>query len=92
MSISTGVSNTSEFRYCHKNNEGDSGHGIGPPLPIQRPENTVEMGIELVARIVAAYDIIQNTSGIFVRVWQNLLISQFHACIEVGGRQFEQLL
>ena len=68
-----------------------AGHGIGPPLPIQRPGNTVETGIELVARIVAAYDIIQNTSGIFVRVQQNL-VGRCHACIEVGGRQFEQLL
>ena len=42
-----------------------AGHGIGPPLPIQRRGNTVETGIELVARIIAAYDIIQNTSGIF---------------------------
>ena len=25
MSVSTGVSNTSEFRYSHRNNEGDSG-------------------------------------------------------------------
>ena len=60
MSVSTGVSNTSEFRYSHRNNEGGfrsgdlAGHGIGPPLPIQRPGNTVETGIELVARIVAA--------------------------------------
>ena len=66
-------------------------HGIGPPLPIQRPGNTVETGIELVARIVAAYDFIQTTSGIFVRVRQNL-VRRCHVCIEVGGRQFEQLL
>ena len=68
-----------------------AGHGIGPPLPIQRPGNTVETGIELIARIVAAYDIIQNTSGIFVRVRQNLE-RRCLVCIEVGGRQFEQLL
>ena len=49
------------------------------------------MGIELVARIVAAYDIIQKTSGVFVRVRQNL-VRRCHACIEVGGRQFVQLL
>ena len=55
------------------------------------PENTVETGIELVARIVAAYDIIKKTSGIFVRVWQNLL-RRYHFCIEVGSRQFEKLL
>ena len=70
-----------------------AGHGIGPPLPIQRPGNTVEMGIELVTRIVAAYDNIQNTSGIFVRVRLNLLgLHRCHVCIEVGGCQFEQLL
>ena len=70
-----------------------AGHGIGPPLPIQRPGNKVEKGIELVATIglVAAYDIIQNTSGIFVRVRQNL-VRRCHFCIEVGSRQFEQLL
>ena len=35
--------------------------------------------------------VIQNTPGIFVRVRQNL-VRRCHACIEVGGRQFEQLL
>ena len=54
-------------------------------------ETPVETGIELVTRIVAAYDIIQTTSGIFVRVRQNL-VRRCHVCIEVGGRQFEQLL
>ena len=54
-------------------------------------ETTVETDIELVFRIVVAYDIIQNTSGIFVRVRQNL-VRRCHVCIEVGGRQFEQLL
>ena len=34
---------------------------------------------------------IQNTPGIFVRVQKNL-VCQCHACIEVGGCQFEQLL
>ena len=34
--------------------------------------------------------VIQNTSGIFVRVRQNL-VRRCHACIEIGGRQFEQL-
>ena len=48
-------------------------------------ETPVETDMELVTRIiVAAYGIIQNISGIFVRVR--------HFCIEVGGRQFEQLL
>ena len=54
-------------------------------------ETPVAMDMELVARIVAAYDIIQNPSGIFVRVQQNL-VRRCHVCIEVGGRQFEQLL
>ena len=54
-------------------------------------ETPVETDIELVARIVAAYVIIQNTSGIFVRVRLNL-VRRCHVCIEVGGRQFEQLL
>ena len=49
------------------------------------------MGIELVARIVAAYDIIQNISGIFVRVLQNIE-RRCHFCIEIGSRQFDQLL
>ena len=34
---------------------------------------------------------IQNTPGTFVRVRQNL-VRRCHACIEVGGRQFEQLV
>ena len=54
-------------------------------------ETPVQTDIELVARIVAANDIIKNTSGIFVRVRQNL-VRRCHVCIEVGGRQFEQLL
>ena len=56
-------------------------------------ETPVETDKELVTRIVAAYDIrpIQNTSGIFVRVRQNL-VRRCHFCIEVGGRQFELLL
>ena len=37
-----------------------AGHGIGSPLPILGPGNTVETGIELGTIIVAAY-IIQNT-------------------------------
>ena len=47
--------------------------------------------MELVARIVAAYDIIQKTAGIFVRVRQNL-VRRCHVCIDVGGRKFEKLL
>ena len=54
-------------------------------------ETPVETDMELVTRIVAAYDIIQNTSGIFVRVRQNR-VRRCHACIEIGGSQFEQLL
>ena len=53
-------------------------------------ETLVEMDMELVTRIVAAYDIIRNTTRIFVSVQQNL-IRRCHFCIEVGGRQFEQL-
>ena len=40
-------------------------------------ETPVETDMELVTRIVAAYDIIQNTSGIFVRVRQNLVRQSF---------------
>ena len=54
-------------------------------------ETPVETDTELVTRIVPAYDIIKKTSGIFVRVWQNLVCRR-HACIEVDGRQFEQVL
>ena len=54
-------------------------------------ETPVVTGIELVARIEVAYDIIQKTSGIFVRVRQNL-VRRCHVRIEIGGRQFEQLL
>ena len=61
--------------------------GYLKPLVIETP---VETDIELVTRIVAAYDIIQNTSGLFVRVRKNL-VHRCHVCIEVGGRQFEQL-
>ena len=58
---------------------------------IEMFETPVETDIELVAKIVAAYDIIQNTSGIFVRVRQ-YLVRRCHVCNAVGGRQFEQLL
>ena len=54
-------------------------------------ETPVETDMDLVARIVAACDIIQNTQGILVRARKNL-VRRCHACIEVGGRQFEQLL
>ena len=54
-------------------------------------ETPVETDMDLVAWIVSACDIIQNTQGIFVRVLQNL-VCQCHACIEDGGRQFESLL
>ena len=49
-------------------------------------QTPVETDMELVTRIVAAYDIIQNTE-IFVRVRQNL-VRRCHFCIEVGGSQF----
>ena len=42
-------------------------------------ETPVETDMELVASIVAAYDIIQNTS-----VRQNL-VRRYDVCIEVGG-------
>ena len=54
-------------------------------------ETPVETDKELVARIEAACDIIQNTSGIFVRVRQ-YLVRRCLVYIEVGGCQFEQLL
>ena len=54
-------------------------------------ETPVETDKELVARIVAVYDIIHNTSGIFVRVRQNPA-RRCHFCIEVNSRRFEQLL
>ena len=47
-------------------------------------ETTVETDMDLVARIVAACDVIQNTAGIFVMVRQNL-VRWCHACIEIGG-------
>ena len=53
-------------------------------------ETPVEKDMELVTRIVPAYDIIQNTSGIFVRVRQNL-VRRFHFCIEVAGLEGEAL-
>ena len=54
-------------------------------------ETPVETDMELVARTVSAYDIIiHNTSGIFVRVRQNL-VRRCHFCNEVGGREFEQV-
>ena len=45
-------------------------------LPFQSSDLEIQLKwarIMVVARIVAAYDIIQNTSGIFVRVRQNLV-------------------
>ena len=54
-------------------------------------DTPVEMDMELVTRVVAAYGIIQITLGIFVGMRENL-VRRCHACIEVGGRQFGQLL
>ena len=54
-------------------------------------ETPFETDMELVGTIVANCDIIQYTPGIFVRVRENH-VRRCHACIEVGGRQFEQLL
>ena len=57
-------------------------------LVFETPEET---DMELVARIVASCDIIKNLPGTFVRARQNL-VRRYHACIEVGDCQFEQLL
>ena len=47
-------------------------------------ETPVKTDMELLARIVADYDIIHNSTGIFVRLQQNL-VRRCHFCIEVGG-------
>ena len=54
-------------------------------------ETQIQTDMELDAIIVAACDIIQNTSGIFVRLRKNL-VRRCQFCTEVGGRQFKQLL
>jgi hypothetical protein len=46
---------------------------------------------ELIARILAAYLVVQQTPGIFERVRQNFL-PRCTTCIEVGGRHFAQML
>ncbi|PSN39872.1 hypothetical protein C0J52_25139 [Blattella germanica] len=51
----------------------------------------VEMNMKLDARIVPACDVIHKTPAIFVNVRQNF-VRLCHASIEVGDRQFEQLL
>ena len=47
-------------------------------------EIPVETDMELVARIVAAYDIIHNTSGIFVRVHRILYVDVIFALRSVA--------
>ena len=54
-------------------------------------ETPVQTEMELISRIVAACDVIQNTPGLFISVRQNL-VRRWHSCIEIGGRLFEQLL
>ena len=54
-------------------------------------ETPVETDMELVTGIVAAYDIIQNTSGYLSGCGRILYVNVIF-CIEVGGHQFEQLL
>ena len=47
ISVSTGVSNTSEFRYSHRNNEGDSGQvttqAIEQGLPFQSSDQEIQL-------------------------------------------------
>ena len=44
----------------------------------------MEPDIEIVARIVVTCDVIQNIPGSAEN-----LVRRYHACIEVGGRQFD---
>ena len=55
-------------------------------------ETPVETDMELVTRIVAANDIIQNSSGIFLSGCGRILYADFMLAFEVDGRKFEQLL
>ena len=54
-------------------------------------ETPVETAEDLTARVLAACRQVQLTLGIFERVRQNV-IRRCNACIENGGRHFEQLL
>ena len=50
----------------------------------------VETAEDLAARILAACETVQNTSGIFERVRQKK-VRRCSACSEDGGRPFEQI-
>ena len=54
-------------------------------------ETPVETEEELIARIVAAFDKVRNTPGIFARIRQSF-INRCNLCIERGGRVFENCL
>lgn len=54
-------------------------------------ETPVDTDMELIARIVAACNVIRNMPGVFQQVRQNL-IRRCQACNEIGGRHFEHLL
>ena len=54
-------------------------------------ETPVESEEDLLARIMAAAQEIQETPGIFERVYENML-RRCNVCIELGGRHIEQLL
>ncbi|KDR09623.1 hypothetical protein L798_00416, partial [Zootermopsis nevadensis] len=52
--------------------------------PVYDPE-------QLLAKILAASDVVRETPGIFERVRQSF-VGRCNACIECGGRHFENLL
>ena len=54
-------------------------------------ETPVESKQDLIGRITAAVEIIQNEDQIFCVVRRNHM-PRLNRCIEVGGRHFEQLL
>jgi len=54
-------------------------------------ETPVQSEEDLVARIVVASDIIQNTPGIFDRIIFNML-RRYNTCLECHGQSFEHLL
>ena len=58
---------------------------------LHRPQNPYLKLFSGASPMESVKTVIQDTPGIFVRVRQNL-VRRCHVCIEVGGRQFEQLL
>ena len=54
-------------------------------------ETPVESEEDLVARIIAAFEKVQNQSGIFENV-RNSMLRRCETCIAVQGRHFEHLL